>query len=269
MANLIFINDPMDPYIHQITKGINTMNIDEPQVPDEDPYQITKDIDISQVPDEDFTYSVLSIDIGIHHLGISVGLVNEEYNLVEIAWVDMLDITKYTHERELKDTKCSLRHTKSIADWLEHIFHEHKPIFEDVNYILVERQPVPYGLVAIEQLIYYRWRDKCHLVHPRSMHKYFKIGHYDYEQRKEMTIKIAISRIDWHPRATERYEKFERQHDISDSICLMIFWLKKKEISYFDEKRKERLNSIILSTKGMTTDEWFNQFKYIPRPRFS
>jgi len=251
MANLVFIDDPVDPYMHQITEGINTMNIDEP----------TECVNESEVPSKDFTYSVLSIDIGIHHLGISVGLVDEKFNLIEIAWVDMLNITNYTHERELKNVKCELRHTKSIADWLEHVFHEHKPIFEDVNYILVERQP-PVGLVSIEQLIFYRWRDKCHLVHPRSMHKHFKIGHYDYEQRKEMTMKIANKFYYWHPRATERYETFERQHDISDSICLMIFWLKQKEIAYREEKRRERLNSIILSTKGMTNDQWFNQFRY-------
>jgi hypothetical protein len=244
MNNLVFIDDPNNQYIHQITKKMESMNIDENY-------------------DEKCDKFVLSIDIGIVNLGISVGIIDEDFNLKEITYVDLINITQFTHEHELEGIECKLLHTKSIADWMEHIFHEHLPLFQQSDYILVERQP-PCGLVAIEQLIYYRWREKTILVHPRSMHKYYNIGSYDYEQRKEETMNIATRSYSWHTRAIDRYESFERKHDISDSICLMGFWLNKKKQKYIEKKNKERLKKIQLTNTGMNTDEWFEQYRYFP-----
>lgn len=251
MSNILFIDDPDDPYIHQITEKIQNIDIDE-----------YDEIPADCVPDEEYKYTVLSIDIGILNLGLSVGLVDKEHNIVEIAWVDNIDITNYTHERELGECECHLYHTKSIADWMEHIFEEHKMLFESATYILIERQPIT-GLTSVEQLIYYRWRSKCILVHPRSMHKHFHIGHYEYEQRKERTMQIADKNYYWHPRAVERYETFERQHDISDSICLMGFWVHRQHEAYLDVQRLERSRNTTIC-KTLTTEEWFNRFKYKP-----
>ena len=247
MSNLIFIDDP---YIVDITEQVNNIKLDSTE-------------NMLQEDFINFDKVVLSIDVGVLNLGISVGLIDKEFNLKEIAYVDLIDITKFTHERELEGKKCKLRHTKSIADWMEHIFHEHLPLFQEANYILVERQP-PSGLVAIEQLIYYRWRDKCHIISPRSMHKYYDIGHFEYEQRKEKTMYLATNLYNWHQRAIERYEKFERKHDITDSVCLMAFWLNKNKVIYLEKKRKDRLKSIKLDTTGMTIDDWFEQFRYNP-----
>ena len=244
MSNVIFIDEP---YIVDITEKIENIQLDS------DSLETVEELNFDKV--------VLCIDVGILNLGISVGLIDKEFNLKEIAYVDLIDITKYTHERELDGIKCKLRHTKSIADWMEHIFHEHLPLFQEADYILVERQP-PSGLVAIEQLIYYRWRDKCHIISPRSMHKYYNIGNFDYEQRKQKTIYIATNLYKWHQRAVDRYEKFERKHDITDSICLMGFWLNKNKVNYLEKKRKVRLKNIQLDTTGMTIDEWFEQFRY-------
>ena len=204
---------------------------------------------------------VLCIDVGILNLGISVGLIDEQFNLKEIAHVDLIDITKFTHIYELEGIQCNLNHTKTIADWMEHLFHEHLPLFQESDYILIEKQP-PLGLVAIEQLIFYRWREKCHLVSPRSMHKYYNIGNFDYDQRKLKTIHIAESLLCWNPRAIKKYETFERKHDITDSICLMGFWLNKNKINYLEKQKKERLKKIQLTTTGMSVNDWFEQFRY-------
>ena len=40
--------------------------------------------------------NVIFIDVGILILGISVGLIDKE-----ISYVDLIDITKFNHEREL------------------------------------------------------------------------------------------------------------------------------------------------------------------------
>ena len=250
MSNLIFIDEP---YMDHITEQIKNIQLDFDYIETVENIEMVEELNFDKV--------VLCIDVGILNLGVSIGLIDKEFNLKEIAYVDLINITKYTHERELDGIKCKLRHTKSIADWMEHIFHEHLPLFQEADYILVERQP-PSGLVAIEQLIYYRWRDKCHIISPRSMHKYYNIGNFDYEQRKQKTIYIATNLYKWHQRAIDRYEKFERKHDITDSVCLMAFWLNKNKINYLEKKRKDRLQNIQLDTTGMTIDEWFEQFRY-------
>jgi hypothetical protein len=241
MTNLVFIDNPNDQYIHEVTKKMEKMEVYDENY------------------DEKCDKIVLSIDIGIINLGISVGIVNEEFDVKEITYVDLINITHFTHERELEGVECKLYHTKSVADWMEHLFHEHLPLFRESDYILVERQP-PCGLVAIEQLIYYRWREKCVLVSPRSMHKYYNIATYDYDQRKEKTMNIATNLYYWHQRAVDRYEIFERKHDISDSICLMGFWLNKKKKEYIHRKNKDRLDKIKIGTTGKNTNEWFNQY---------
>lgn len=261
MSNLVFIDNPQDVYIHEVTNKIENMELN-----DNIEFIIEDDTDEEEegsITNVDYDKIVLSIDIGILNLGISVGLIDKEFNLKEVTYVDLIDITKYTHEKQLCGVDCKLHHTKSIADWMEHIFHEHSPLFEEANYILVERQP-PQGLVAIEQLIYYRWRKKCHLISPSSMHKYYRIGHYDYEQRKDQTMSIA-EKYRWHQRAIDQYNLYDRKHDMSDSICLMGFWLHKKKLSYMEKKRHERFKKVKFANTGYNMNEWFEQYRYIPR----
>lgn len=266
MTNLVFIDNPQDVYIHEVTQKVENMKLNDniEFIIEDDTDEDDTEEENCSITDVDYDKIVLSIDIGILNLGISVGLIDKEFNLKEVTYVDLIDITKYTHERQLDNVDCKLHHTKSIADWMEHIFHEHSPLFEEANYILVERQP-PQGLVAIEQLIYYRWRNKCHLISPSSMHKHYCIGHYDYDQRKEQTMYIAKNKYNWHQRAIEQYNLYERKHDMTDSICLMGFWLHKKKVSYMEKKRQERFKKVKFANTGQNMNEWFEQYRYIPR----
>lgn len=244
MNNLVFIDDPDDPFIHQIQEKFDNIQLEDDEIPHDK--------------------TILSIDIGIRHLGISVGYVDKSWKLIEITWVTMIDITKFSHDYVLKDCKCPLHHTRSMADWLEHVFIDYEPVFKEVDHILLERQPLA-GLVAIEQLIYYRWREKCHLISPRSMHKHFCIGSYDYDTRKQKTMEIAEKKFYWHPRAIEWYKSYERRHDIADSICLMAFWLAKRHQAYIEKKHREEINNLKLTAFDFQNiDDWFAQFRYTP-----
>jgi len=221
-----------------------------------------------------FDKVVLSIDIGINNLGVAVGLISSMYELSEIAWVDKLDIKRYTHEKGLaqygrhgsEKGQCPHHHTRTVADWLRHLFLEHAALFDQADYIIVERQPIT-GITVVEQLIYYQFRDKCFLVSPNSMHSFFRIRELDYEQRKERTVKISQEVTKWHPRATENFERFERQHDISDAICLMVFWLYQRRKSALEKQHRNRVRSTVLTYNGstLTLDEWFEQFRYVPK----
>jgi hypothetical protein len=247
---LTFVDEPV--YMREITKTLSSCRIEPPAEPTAEP---------------DYEYCVMSIDIGIIHLGISVTTLDNEYNIIEIIWIDLIDITEFTHKWGPSRKNCTLHHTKTFCDWLNHIFQENLDFFEKSDYILIERQP-PSGLVAIEQLIFSRWRDKAILVHPRSMHKYFNIGEYDYEQRKIYTEKIARMHLE-DPALQEQLGFYGRAHDIADSICLMLFWIKTQQDKYNEKKRREHIMKRQIQShtnrKNMTTEEWFELHRYIPR----
>jgi hypothetical protein len=95
------------------------------------------------------------------------------------------------------------------------------------------------------------------------MHKHYNIGHFNYEQRKLKTIEIAKSISPWNPRAIKNYEIFKRKHDITDSICLMGFWLNKNKINYLEKQEKERIKQNYLTTTGMSTNDWMEQFRHV------
>jgi hypothetical protein len=213
-------------------------------------------------------HRILSIDIGIKNLGISVSIANEDFMLREILFIDLIDITTFVHPEGVKKKDCKLQHTKSVADWLDHIFVFHSMFFDQCDYILIERQP-PLGLVAVEQLIFSKYRNKAFLVHPCSMHKYFRIGNLDYEGRKNETEKICLMHLGSEA-LVEKYNNYNRKHDIADSVCLMLFWLYQARIKYEEEKRREKERNIKLTMIGsnMTMNEWFDQFRYIPRDYF-
>lgn len=213
-----------------------------------------------------YFHCVLSIDIGIKHLGISVTFLHANYTILETAIIDLIDIQRFEHNNGISKKDCKLGHTKTFCDWINHVFQEHSNIFEKATVILIERQP-PTGLVGIEQLIFSKWRDKAILISPTSMHKFFHIGHYDYEQRKTKTIEISQQHLKLHSSLLFKFNEYKRRHDIADSICIMLFWIHNKQEEYSKNERKERaMKAIVYDRKKdgykMGVNEWFEQFRY-------
>ena len=200
-------------------------------------------------------YKLLSIDVGIIHFGISVSILNEDFTLKEIVWVDNIDITKYKHKKCLLEN-CKLYHTKTFYDWIEHTIQENLEYFESSDMIIIERQP-PQGLVVIEQLIFSKYRRKTTLISPRSVHKFLNFFDADYEKRKELSINIGdlyLSKV-----LIERTKTFDRRHDISDSICMMLYFIHKKQIEY---KKIHRYNMLSRDINGMNAIEKLETFRY-------
>ena len=221
--------------------------------------------------------TILCVDIGIHHLGLAGLLFDDEYNLIRVVGIDMINITEFIHPEGINFENCHLHHTKTFTDWMEHVFYTYSHVFDGVDSIIIERQP-PQGLVAVEQLIFSKYRDKCELVSPNSMHKHFNIGHMDYDRRK-----IAVTNISTHyillsdvfytenQKVLSEYNSFERKHDIADAICLGIYWLKKKHDIYIHDKRIEKVRSTKMTFRGSDAPmkEWLEQFRYVPtHPRY-
>jgi hypothetical protein len=206
---------------------------------------------------DEYKYKVLSIDVGILHLGISFSLLNEDYTLYKVENVELIDITRYTHNRCKRDD-CKLHHTKTFYDWIEHVIQEYYEYFEYSDMIVIEKQP-PQGFVVIEQLIFGKYRNKTSLISPQSVHKYLNFINFDYDMRKEMSIKIGDRYLS--DELIEKTKKYDRRHDISDSICMLIYFINKKQIEYRKKKRYEMLNKDL---DGLNIIDKLEKFRYIP-----
>lgn len=178
-------------------------------------------------PDSEKYLYVLSIDIGIINLAFVLLECNKNYTIHDIVYFELFDITTFPHLDKHSKKTCTIKHTKTIADWLEHIFYLNTELFDLCTHILIERQP-PQGHVAVEQLFYYKFREKAVLVHPRSVHSYFRWNStINYEKRKEKSVEIMQYRLAKTKRSwlVQQFEQMDRQHDISDAYIQAVYFL--------------------------------------------
>ena len=197
---------------------------------------------------------ILSVDIGIIHLGLCLALINNNYKLEKIVDINLIDISHYTHNRYKRD-ECQLYHTKTIYDMVVHILSEH-PCFDEADIILIERQP-PSGLVAIEQIIFGMYRDKAQLIAPNSVHKFLGIGHLDYDNRKIFSEKFAKKYLSQDQQ--DELMNYERAHDIGDAIEMLVFWTNKKHLEKLKKDRYDRCN-----VEYKDIFEKLESFRYVP-----
>jgi len=193
---------------------------------------------------------VLSIDIGIRNLALVFCSINKDYTFKEIVWFDLIDITTFQHRDPWEE--CKLHHTKTMCDYLEHIFQMHSAIFDAADHILIERQP-PQGLVSVEQLIFSKYRYKSELISPNAMHSWigWRRLNLDYDQRKDRSISYARQYLIGVERdyLLEYFERYERKHDISDAICLFSFWLEQRH-NVWEYETRQRVFREEMNTKG-------------------
>ena len=173
---------------------------------------------------------ILSIDVGIINLGLVGAHVNENFTLNKIDICKLIDIRNLL----CNDPKCELYHDSCIADYMSHLFKIYKKQFESADVILIERQP-PTGLVAVQELIVYSFRNKTKMISPNSMHCYFNIGNLDYDNRKKFTVKFASDYLNGH----KDFVFNQRKHDLADSVCILVYYLYNKSKEYQEKKRRE------------------------------
>lgn len=197
---------------------------------------------------------LLCIDVGIQHLGFSVLEFNDEFEFVRIVGIDLVDITNWNCQKE----DCYLFHTKTFTDWMEHVFFHYSCMFEEVEKIIIEKQP-PQGLVAIEQLIFQRFRNKTELVAPQKMFSYFNINGFSYDERKQYTESICEKYL---PLSMKKeYKSFTRQHDIADSVCLGLYYLDSLRKKLHDNRVREKARNFRMENSGISVKEYLWQFK--------
>lgn len=199
----------------------------------------------------------MSIDVGIIHFGISMANVRDDGILLDVYKIELIDITQYTHRNDKKE--CKLQHTKTMADWVDHLIQENQELFDQADLILVERQP-PSGLIAIEQLIFSKFRAKTYLVSPRNVHSYLSLTSFDYDKRKVYSERIAYSYLSEEQR--KQILLYDRFHDIADSICMLLYWCNKHKNEYEIEERKRRHREALCKVDGLNVFEKLERFRY-------
>jgi hypothetical protein len=105
-------------------------------------------------------------------------------------------------------------------------------------------------------------REKSILIHPRSVHAHFHMSGFDYDTRKDYSIRIASKYI-----SADILKKYERAHDITDSILFTMFFCARKqkelERKELELKRQEALSKFNKGL-GLSINDFFNMYRYIP-----
>ena len=92
MTNLVFIDNPQDVYIHEVTQKVDNMKLNdniEFIIEDDTEEDDTEEEENCSITDVDYDKIVLSIDIGILNLGISVCLIDLRVTLI-IVFLSMV-----------------------------------------------------------------------------------------------------------------------------------------------------------------------------------
>jgi hypothetical protein len=175
---------------------------------------------------------VLSIDVGIHHMAFVLLEVEKDYSQSTVVWFELMDITTFYHLDLQSKKQCKLFHSRTLSDWMSHIFSLNTELFDLCETVLIERQP-PGGQIAVEQLLFFNYRSKAVLIHPRSVHAFFGWTE-DYEGRKRRSVQIFEHALEKNPRTWLKGEfaTLRRRHDISDAYTQAIFYFHKKHVEY-------------------------------------
>ena len=213
--------------------------------------------------------SLLCIDIGVVNLGLTAIICEKEtYKFIDVVGVDRVDITTFLHPEGTHRCDCKLNHTRTFSDWMDHVFEYYKDVFKNVDNIIIERQP-PTGFVVVEQLIYSKYRHKCYLVSPNSVHKYLGISKLNYDDRKKYMEELALKYIS-SPKVREEYLSFERKHDMADALGIGLYWLNQLHKVYISNSKKrvrdkwfsENCRGKYHYELGITIDEWLEYYTY-------
>lgn len=137
------------------------------------------------------------------------------WDSVVVEHVSLTDITK-----RCRNKNCTLNHSKNMVDRVDHFIQQHKEILDKADRVLLEKQPIT-GLIAVEQLLFDRLRDKVRFVYPMSLQSYFGMRHLQYEERKEFLVNKM-----WIMLEGTIFEDVERKHDIADAMAMIMYWQK-------------------------------------------
>ena len=199
---------------------------------------------------------IIGIDVGVKNLGITAMEWCDEFEEYRLHLSDAVDVTTFPHPEHMSYTECTLHHDLTYSDYLDHFFQVYEKVLDRADLILIERQP-PMGYVVVEQLIFHQYRDKCQLVHPCSVHKFFGWCS-DYELRKVQSVKTAMKYV---PEVSDYLLRLERAHDVSDSVCFILFYVLRERETLRVKNLSEKMLGVEFSDE-YTVGDFITSFSF-------
>jgi len=197
-------------------------------------------------------------DAGITHVGFVAARIDAAWRVEDIEHAACVDLTKVEHRR-VPLAECTLPHGNALAHRFAHFVQEYAPLIERADHIFVEQQPPGSAGMAFEQLLHLKYEHRVRSVHPRSMHKHFGIGGYDYDGRKERAVSIAARAF---PGLAERMQSAARGHDIADATCLLLFECSRRRDAAARAEARERAEAAVAAARDRVAFLW--EFAYDP-----
>lgn len=183
---------------------------------------------------------VASFDVGIINLALVIARVDvDTHQVKDVLQTELIDTTCMGHTRVPAD-QCALGHTKTVTDRLMHVVQE-RPELAQCDVVLIERQPIQ-GHTDVQEVLFLLFREKAVLVSPNAMHKHFGIQTVPYEWRKVYTVQIATPFLSHHP----QFNAAQRQHDMADALCILLFWLHTQRESTKKFKLREVKQEVVV-----------------------
>lgn len=189
------------------------------------------------------SFYVSGIDIGLHNLGI-IKCEIDGNRVIEVIDFQLIDLYKYRNEET------------ELHMFISRLVEEYSELFNS-KYILIERQP-PGGLIAIQEVLAYIFKDNVTIISPRSVHSKIGLQYYDYEGRKVQSQKQFIECLKETKQVDllEKFNKLDRKHDISDAYCLIKYFI--NFIIHKSLIRKSNTNSV---SYNLEHDDFFLKFR--------
>lgn len=95
---------------------------------------------------------IIGCDVGIVHLGLAVIEGSMASPSRAALHLECVDVTHYSHDRQLNERTCSLPHTREISDRVMHAIADREDIFLSCDAVVIERQPMQ-GLQAVRDTV--------------------------------------------------------------------------------------------------------------------
>lgn len=182
------------------------------------------------------------LDCGIKNMGLIILSVTSRWTIPIIEFIQRVNITSL-------DKSLTEYNSNELADRMDRFFETFRDRLDECERIFIERQPIM-GLVAVEQMIFKKYREKAILLSPNSVHRYFRIGKthgYTYQSRKMESDHIAENYIKIYgsQEVCSYYDSLDRRHDVSDCICMAI---------YVIEQKRRELEQYVVSLQDTEND---------------
>lgn len=167
---------------------------------------------------------IVGVDVGITHLGLAELDTGPDGSDRRVGALALVDIMLYGSDGGDAGPV-------ELYDRLDAFARDHDRLFSRADVVAIERQPLV-GLQCVQLFFLSRWRRKCVLVSPNTLHRRFLPTGLDYDERKAAMERVAHGicadcGVDWAGRSA----RWVRRHDVADALAICVLHAEAEEAS--------------------------------------